>query len=281
MTASTTATECAVLYSGGTDSTCVAALMAERHARVHLLTFEDIATRGSPSPTANVERLRAKYGDRFTHALLPTDRLLEKISYERYARNLRRHGFFMVATPGFSSLSWHARTIAYCLDHGITHAADGVTRELQHFPGHLGAVLELWRGLYKDMGIAYENPVRDWEVPPDRQFLDRLIVGAHGFGAQPETPPQRTTGVWLHERGLAPAPNVKGSRYDFAMQHACYPFVLFNIFVFWYCLAYGDMARYEERCARLFSEKVDVVRGWLLEYRRLGPRSELARWMES
>lgn len=255
--------------------------MAERYARVHLLTFEDVATRGSPCPTANVERLRAKYGaDRFVHSLLPVDRILERISYERYARNLRRHGLYLVSTPGFSSLSWHARTIAYCLDHGIAHAADGVTKELQHFPGHLEGVLHLFGGLYADLGIAYENPVRDWEVPPDRQFLDRLVVSAHGFGPEPETPARRTTGVWLHERGLLPAPDVKGSRYDFAMQHSCYPFVLFNIFVFWYCLAYHDMAEYERRIERLFVDKIDVVRGWLLDYRRLGPRSDLARWFE-
>jgi hypothetical protein len=182
----------------------------------------------------------------------------------------------MVSTPGFSSLSWHARTLAYCLENKIGHAADGVTRELQHFPGHMEGVLALFRKLYADFGIAYENPVRDWEVPPDRQFLDRLVVSPHGFGKQPGTPTRKTTGVWLHERGLLPADDVKGSRYDFSMQHACYPFVLFNIFVFWRCLAYGDMADFERRTALLFADKVDVVRGWLSDYRREGS----AQWLE-
>jgi hypothetical protein len=279
MATSNTAAECAVLYSGGSDSTCVAALMAERFARVHLLTFEELATRGSPSPAGNVERLRAEYGaERFVHRLFSVDRLLERVSYERYWRNLRRHGLYLLSTPGFSSLSWHARTVAYCLDHGLAHAADGVTRELQHFPGHLDGVLRLFQGLYAGFGIDYRNPVRDWDVPPDQQFLERLLVSPHGFGPAPEASRARTTGAWLHARGLMPSDNVKGSALDQSMQHACYPFVLFNMFVFWRCLAYGDMAEYERREARLFAEKAETVRGWLEDYRRRGADSDFARW---
>jgi hypothetical protein len=274
-----TAAECAVLYSGGSDSTCVAALMAERFDRVHLLTFEELATRGSPFPAGNVERLRAKYGaDRFVHRLLPIDRLLERVAYERYWRNVGRHGLYMTSTPGFSSLSWHARTIAYCLDNKIAHAADGVTRELPQFPGHLESVLRLFADLYAGFAIDYRNPVRDWDVPPDQQFLQRLLVSPHGFGPAPEPEAARTTGAWLHERGLMPASNVKGSTFDQAMQHACYPFVLFNMFVFWRCLAFGDMSEFERREARLFAEKAEIVRGWLEDYRRLGAGSDFGRW---
>lgn len=272
--------ECALLYSGGSDSTCAAALMAERHERVHLLTFEDLATRGSPAPSGNVERLRAKYGvERFVHALIPVDRLLERISYERYWANLRRHGLYMAATPGFSSLCWHVRTIAYCLDRGIRHAADGVTREFTHFPGHQDAFLRLARALYADFGITYENPVRDWETPPEKKFLDAL-VSTHGFEQDAAARPRRTTGAWLYEHGLMPAPDVKGSHLDQSMQHSCYPFVLFNIFVFWYCLAYRDRAHFERRCAALFADKFAVARGWLEDYRARGPQSTLAGWLE-
>src|SRR5581483_10607856 len=144
---------------------------------IHLLTFVETATRGSPLPRANVERLRKRFGaDRFEHRVFPIDGLLRYWSYDGYLRSLLRHGFFMLATPGFSALSWHVRSILYCLEHGIKESADGLTRELMHFPGHMDAVIGRIRELYRHFGITYSNPVREWETPVDRQFLDHLIV---------------------------------------------------------------------------------------------------------
>lgn len=286
-----TSGEVAIAYSGGTDSTCVAALMAERFERVHLLTFWEAGTRDAPTPTRNVEALRAKFGkDRIVHVLLPTDALVRRFSYERYLSSVARHGFFMLSTCGFSSLSWHVRMAMYCLDHGIRAAADGVTRELTHFPGHMEPVLGELRRLYAHFGIEYSNPVRDWDVPPDQQFIDRLIVGRHldaaglvesllpgaPAAAAPEERLGRTTGRYLFERGLLPHPNVKGSAFDRSMQHDCYPFVLFNIFAFWYYLAVHDFHEYEVRMKRLFSEKIDGAISLLEQHRKLGKASELA-----
>lgn len=287
--------EVVVLFSGGTDSTCAAALLAERFRRVHLLTFREEGTRGACLPGRNVEALRNRFGrKRFSHRLIGVDRLLRKISYDRYGSYVRRHGFFMLSTCGFSSLCWHVHTIAYCLERGIRHAADGLTRELMHFPGHMDGVLEELRGLYREFGIEYSNPVRDWDVPPDQQFLDRLIVDRHAEfpqalerwlepgPARPESgvePRGRTTGRYLYQLGLMPHPNVKGSALDRSMQHDCYPFVLFNIFAFWYYLSGHDYAQYAERMRRLFQEKIADLRPALEEYRERGPRSVLASLM--
>ena len=128
--------------------------------------------------------------------------------------------------------------------------------------------------------LSYGDKKMEDGKKPDRQFIEKLAVSLHGFGGEAGTPVLRTTGRWLHERGIFPSPDVKGSRHDRAMQHACYPFVLFNIFAFWYCLAYRDMANYERRIIRLMEDKVETVRGWLDDYRRNGARSEFSRWME-
>ena len=49
--------KCAVLFSGGTDSTCAAALCAERFGEVHLLTFNELGTSATPVPSENAARL--------------------------------------------------------------------------------------------------------------------------------------------------------------------------------------------------------------------------------
>ena len=277
------AESCAVIYSGGTDSTCAAALLAERFKRIHLLTFYELGTRGAPVPRENAEKLRQKFPQtEFLHRLISVDRLVCKISYDRYFRYLRRYGYFMLSTCRFSSLSWHARTIVYCLQNEIAYAADGLTRELMHFPGHMDEVVEAFRGLYREFGVEYANPVREWDVPPDQRFLDRLIVDPHGFSMRLEEPGRaaKTTGRYLYEIGLMPSPNVKGSALDHSMQHACYPFILFHIFAFWYYLTRHDIQEYESRMAALFREKIADMCCLLGEYRACGPRSALAELLE-
>ena len=256
--------ECVVLFSGGTDSTCAAGLCAERFSKVHLLTFYEYSTRHSPIPRENVRRLREKYGaDRFVHRVISNDRLVRQISYENYLRGILRHGFSILSTPGYSSLSWHLRTIAYCLAHGVRTVCDGMTRELLHFPGHMPSVRAQFKNLYGDYEIEFFSPVIDWDVPPDQRFVDRLIVDRHGFAAsRDKVRAERTTGVWLYENGVLPHANVKGSLFDHQMQHDCYPFVVFNILAFWLYGWLGTPEQFEAKMAKLFSDKVKTVWDW-------------------
>lgn len=250
--------KCLVNFSGGTDSTCAAALLAESYSEIHLLTFRERGTAASPAPTGNVERLSKHFPKtRFTHQLLSTDRLVRLISYDDYFGRLRRHGFFQLSTPGFSTLSWHLRAIVYAKENGIGVVADGLTRELMQFPGHRDEVIAEFRKLYARFGLRYENPVREWPVPRDQQFLDRLIVDRHGFvlgDDQQLKRAARTTGEHLHKIGLFPHPNVKGSKFDREMQHDCYPFVLYNMLVFWLYLPFQSEAALSARLQALFAE---------------------------
>ncbi|MGE3260715.1 MAG: hypothetical protein AB7K68_02940 [Bacteriovoracia bacterium] len=259
--------KCAVLFSGGTDSTCVAALLAASHSEIHLLTFFEEGTKNSPIPKNNILLLEKKFpAVKFVHRVLSTDSLVKKISYEGYLKNLWRHGFFLLATPGFSTLSWHSTMIAYCRREGISAVADGLTRELMHFPGHMDAIIGLFRKFYAGFGIEYKNPVREWDIPPDQQFLDRLIVDHHAFfsdASLPEKKDAKTTGAYLFSLGLTPAPDVKGTDYDRRMQHDCYPFVLYNIFAFWMYLPFRPYAQFENRLASLFREKIARCEAWL------------------
>lgn len=165
--------------------------------------------------------------------------------------------FFLLATPGFSSLCWHLKTIQYCREHGIRVVADGLTRELMHFPGHMDFFVAMMRKLYAAHGIRYVNPVREWPTPPDQQFLHRLVVDYHGFTNL--TPVERTTGRYLHEIKIFPHPNVKGSDLDHSMQHDCYPFIVFNMFVFWIYLPFHSFEAYVERLTLLFAQKIEEI----------------------
>jgi predicted subunit of tRNA(5-methylaminomethyl-2-thiouridylate) methyltransferase len=261
--------KCVVLFSGGTDSTCVAALMAEKFNEIHLLTFFESGTKDSPIPTKNIELLKEKFPKTtFLHQIISTTNLVKRLSYENYLSNIFRHGFYVLATPGFSTLSWHAKAIQYCKEAGVSFVADGQTKELLHFPGHMDRVIALFKDLYGRFGINYENPVREWDIPPDQQVIDRLIVGRHGYFVSPDGVSQearRTTGDHLFSLGIFPHRNVKGSSLDKSMQHDCYPFVLYNVFAFWLMIPFLGQERFEMRMESLFKEKVETCYSWLRE----------------
>jgi hypothetical protein len=260
----------AVLYSGGTDSTCTAALMAQKFSEVHLLTFYEHATRNSPAPRRNVQLLKNHFVDTvFITRVISVDRLVKHLWYENYLKRLLKHRFLILSTCGFSSLSWHVRTLIYCLENNISHVADGLTRELMHFPGHMDETVEQLRQFYKEFGITYENPVRDWEVPPDQQFIDKVIVNHHGgefFLGDRDTSRRKTTGQYLFQLGIFPSPNVKGSKLDFSMQHDCYPFTLYNIMAFWGHLSVEPYPLFCIKMSELMENKINYAKNLVREY---------------
>jgi len=65
---------CAVLFSGGTDSTCVAGLCAEKFSTVHLLTFHELATGHSPVPQRERRALTNALRPRQIYSPLDFDR---------------------------------------------------------------------------------------------------------------------------------------------------------------------------------------------------------------
>jgi hypothetical protein len=47
------------------------------------------------------------------------------LSYKNYFKNILKHGLLVLATPAYSTLSWHLNAILYCKEHSITTVADG------------------------------------------------------------------------------------------------------------------------------------------------------------
>ncbi len=254
---------CALLFSGGTDSTCAAAVMAENFGVLHLLTFYDLSN-PSPSPTGNVEKLSNHFTDtKFVHEFICTDSLVKHLTFDKYLSYLTKFGFLALSNCLFSSMSWHIRTLVYCLENQIKTVADGLTREMLYLPGHMDLFISEIRDLYKSFGIQYENPVRDWDVPDEQSVYDRFIVDQHGFSfpsEEKEKIKKKSTGQYLFNLGIFPHPNIKGSIYDKKMQHDCYPFILYKIMIFWVYLQIFSMPRLEKNICDLTRKKIEDIK---------------------
>ena len=255
---------CAILFSGGTDSTCTAAVLAEVFKTVHLITFYDISNINSPLPIENVKRLKKAFPDTtFIHVKINTDKLIKHLSFSKYFTYLLKYKLISTANCFYIPLSWHIRTLIYCLEHKITTVADGLTKELLYLPGHMEKFLREVTSLYTQFEIQHQNTVREWEIPEEQSIMDRFVVDQHGFlfpSEEKEKKFKKTTGQYLYKKNILPHPNVKGSVFDKQMQHDCYPFVLYKILIFWVYLKIMTYNSLEKIISLLAHDKIlDII----------------------
>jgi len=255
----------ATLYSGGTDSTLAAYKAALRFDTVHLLTYRRFGMFGVGNSDTNVGPLRdAVPTTRIVRApIIDIDRLFDHVSSESYLRDLVRHRFALLTTCGLCKLAMHLRTIVYCVDHGVGNVWDGANRNMTIFPAQMEEILAMLRDLYQLAGIRYDNPVYDYE---DEQGIN---FGSFLYGLSPAREPDsrlQTTGAELHELGILPQADVKGTAYDKTMQARCYQFALFNLWARWYFLQRHDMDEYRQRVIAYYDDKIVRCRELVAEF---------------
>lgn len=153
----------AVLFSGGVDSTLAALRLGRRHPKVHLLTCVARGLRGEHEAASHVERLSRFYAapERFEHHVLPVDALVQALSAGGL-NAARRHGLVALSQRELLGLAFHARALAWCLEHGVKLLADGATRFKRPVPlDDPELFVEPLRVLHASHGITYESPVFD------------------------------------------------------------------------------------------------------------------------
>lgn len=251
----------AILFSGGTDSTLTAALLQKNFKVVHLVTYDRFGFHSTNNTSTQVEMLKKKYGeDRFIHTYHNVDKLFKYISYENYFNNLIKHGLFNLSTCGLCKLSMHVRTIKYCLDNNIKYVADGANQAMSMEPAQMKSVINELRNMYLHFNINYFNPVFEMAGPADEGFIEKsnlqIIKSSFNNMSPAQMPPTLTPGHKLHQLGLAPSPNVKGTDYDRKRQPRCFQFILFNIFAIKYFLATKTYKQYTEMTTKYYKDKI-------------------------
>lgn len=252
--------EAVVLYSGGTDSTCAAAIMAERFQRLHLLTFDRYGFHHVERSRDTVEALARRFPDtEFVHRIVRVEKLFAHLAYRDYLSRLRRFGFRMLQNCTFCALAHHLRALAWCQEHGIRHVADGVTRELQYLPSHMEKPLGRLREYYASFGIEYHTPVYDFDVPPEIGFFDKVFLPEDGDRGVAVDPGLRTPGRYLHELGLLPQDNIKGSALDRRRQYRCFQYVINNLVAF-HTSPTRDYGVYEQEILAVYEDSLQNYR---------------------
>jgi hypothetical protein len=270
--------ETVVLYSGGTDSTCAAAMTAENFDRVHLLTCRRFGVFSTGHIGYNVARLKAKFGaEKFVHRTVNIDKLFKHVSYSGYFSSLAGHGFFLLTTCGFCKLAMHIRCVIYCLDHGIRHVCDGANRNSDYSPDQIREFVDELKKFYAGHGIEYTTPVYEMAHPGDIGWFDKLGVNTLAEGIKDEKDSAVTTGDVLYRMGIFRQRNVKGTAEDRRMQARCFQLVLSNIFAHWLYIPGHGLEEYKRRCVDLYKKKIAHYDGCIKEYTLKRDKSRIFR----
>lgn len=251
--------EIAILYSGGTDSTCTATIMAKKFEIIHLLTFDRLGFFSIENASHNVYVLREKFPtNRFIHKIIKVDRLAKYISYGRFIQDMFKYGFFMLSNCIICGLVHHFRTLIYCLDNKVFNVADGVTKDWPFFPTHMEKVILEFREMYSRFNIVYHTPVYDFDVDPPMNFMEKICfkektdVETENYGYF-----KKTTGKYLFDLNIFTSSNVKGTKLDHKMQPRCFQFILHHIFLYWYFMTRYDYTDFESITLQFLREKIN------------------------
>lgn len=257
---------CVVLFSGGTDSTLTAALCEKLYDKVYLVTYSRFGIASVENSKVNAQMLIDKFGaDRFEHHLINIDNLFKHVSYEKYFKNLFKHKFMNLSTCGLCKLSMHIRTIKFCEDNKIEHVADGANQGMTMFPAQMKSVISEIQKMYEEFGIIYSNPVFEYHAPDEGGFVEMENMNLVHAPLEKKRDPskeekEKTAGQVLYEMGLAPMPNVKGSKYDRDRQPRCFQFILFKIFAQKYYLEDHDYEDYVRDTNSFFKDKIEMAK---------------------
>jgi hypothetical protein len=178
--------EACVRFSGGTDSTLVAARMAHVFKKVHLLTFntsyEFFTFKLLPShpcnALTNLELLKNYFGaDKFIHSIVELDNLRDDVYFNTYLSYFPQNNFLRVSLCPACSLAMHLKTVSYCKTNNIRFVSDGSNIDSGALPWqtqHIDNLLAI-QNIYQMNGLSYIiNP--DYVNPESSEDLFKIGV---------------------------------------------------------------------------------------------------------
>lgn len=166
--------EIALMFSGGIDSTATAVMLAERHSRVHLVTYKNGYGHYYHHRTAHrVRELNRKLGDRFSYTLISTKSYFDEILVDSVLADYRQYRSGFIWFMG-CKMAMHMRTAVYCLEHGLPQTTDGSNEDTSEMVEQMLISLTLVRGFYEDHTVHFGTPVYEVAREASRQYIAGL-----------------------------------------------------------------------------------------------------------
>ena len=169
---------CTVLFSGGSDSTLVAAMALERFEAVDLLTCQRKLMFFVENTRGSAGTFEERYGpERVDYVLVDINDAFGRIYLADFRSDLRRYQTHLTLLVCLAcKMSMHAAAIVHNLRTGNGHTLDGARRETEWYPAQMASVKEQMRQLHAEFGLTLESPVYD-TIKTDERIHEMGLVG--------------------------------------------------------------------------------------------------------
>lgn len=163
-----------IQFTGGKDSTLLAALMAQQYEKVSLLSFRNPLIVNLDKIPLNVKKLRQLLGDdKFEHTFMSNESLLKEIYAGQWTRDLRKYKTYSANNfCGACRLAMITLTIVHCLKNGISSVRDGANRTGFDLSQQVWS-LAILKDFYKEYDIDYDFALYE----SSRNDIDLLKLG--------------------------------------------------------------------------------------------------------
>lgn len=154
--------KCAVLFSGGLDSSFASCLMIEQGYDIDLLHMNHGALLSNNLPALRYQELVNAYpqSDIALHHMNIAG-FFRAISLASIERDILTYRVNLVCVG--CKLAMHARAIIYCLQNDIKVVADGSSKRQERYGEQRRIAIGRIKSLYEKYGIDYLNPVYSYE----------------------------------------------------------------------------------------------------------------------
>jgi hypothetical protein len=157
------------MFSGGVDSTLVAALMLEKFKDVFLITFEYGAELFIGRSSLSVVGLRKRFGlERVHHNIVG----IEKWWRENQIRHAREFNLVCMTCK----FIMHTRAICYCLENGIFFSSDGSIKEQGQHPEQMVGSLKILTDYYREYTVNFTSPVYELSQEEEDSRLEGMGI---------------------------------------------------------------------------------------------------------
>ena len=167
---------CAVLFSGGLDSSLVVCKMIENGYNVELLHFNQGTLISNNLTSIRYCELKRVYNDgvqNLNHVHI--EGLFRRIALVSLEQDIKKYGVSLVCLG--CKLSMHIQSIIYCTKNRINTLADGSTKKQSKYGEQREVSLGFIKDVYGEYGISYINPIFNLEKKDIKYSLfDRGIT---------------------------------------------------------------------------------------------------------
>ena len=187
--------KCAVLFSGGLDSSLAACFMLEKNYDIDLLHFDQGALITNNLYSIRAEELKKAYPKRNINLFnINVSGIFRKIALVSIEQDILKYKHSLICLG--CKISMHLQTIIYCHENNISVVADGSAARQKRYAEQSPSSINYLRSLYSKYKIQYLTPIYDLEKSDikynlfDRgitiQPLEDTCLFSHTFTSSPD-----------------------------------------------------------------------------------------------